>query len=311
MFKNINISFTWIICLIIIYILYNIYIYENFEPENSVNSEKSELNEVWGVNAANQILKAQLPCIDNNNNNNKCDWKIIGKNLKQVAQSNDKIWGVDTDDNIKYCINTKDTPCSNNEDWQTLPISLKQISVSKDSIWGIDNDNIKYCNTTNSSCEGNDWGSIPGNFKNISIGNNNDVWVIDTENNIKYCNNNKTSPCYDDISLWNSVPHNNLNENKDSSGNSVILDQVSVGNDNIWVIKNNGDVFKCDKPCNGNWIRVPGLLNQISVGKDAIWGVDDKNIKYCINTVNYPCIDNKWININNNLPGKLTNVSIK
>ena len=269
MFKNINISFTWIICLIIIYILYNIYIFENFETEES---ELNELNEVWGVNAANQILKAQLPCIDNNNNN-KCDWKIIGDNLKQVAQSNNKIWSIDTDDNLKYCVNTKDTPCSSNEDWQTLPVSLKQISANKDSIWGIDDDNIKYCN------------------------------------------NNKTSPCYDDISLWKSVPHNNLNlnlnESKDSSSNSIILDQVSVCDNNIWVIKNNGDVFKCDKPCNGDWVRVPGLLNQISVGKDAIWGVDDKNIKYCINTVNYPCIDNKWININNNLPGKLTNVSIK
>ena len=310
MFKNINISLAVIICLIILYIFYNIFICENFAIQ------KRESDEVWGVNAANQILKAKLPCLDRNNNI-KCDWKLVGDNLKQVSQSDGKVWAIDNDNNIKYCINTKQTPCSSDEDWKTIPISLKQISVGKDALWGIDNtdsNNIKYCSINNpdSFCEDKDkdWETVPGNFKNISIGKNNDVWVIDSDNNIKYCNNDKNSPCYNDITFWKSVARNNLNETGESE-DSIILNQISTGEDDTWVIKNNGDTFKCNKPCNGNWIRVPGNFRQISVGKDAVWGVNDENIKYCINTVNYPCNDNKWVNINSNLPNKLTNVSVK
>ena len=167
MFININILLAVIICIIILYIFYNIFICENFAIQ------KRESDEVWGVNAANQILKAKLPCLDRNNNI-KCDWKLVGDNLKQVSQSDGKVWAIDNDNNIKYCINTKQTPCSSEEDWKTIPVSLKQISVGKDAVWGVNDENIKYCiNTVNYPCNDNKWvninSNLPNKLTNVSI----------------------------------------------------------------------------------------------------------------------------------------------
>ena len=40
----------------------------------------------------------------------------------------------------------------------------------------------------------------------------------------------------------------------------------------IWGVNNNGHIFICNNPCNGNWRQIDGLLNQIDASDMEVWG---------------------------------------
>ena len=119
------------------------------------------------------------------------------------------------------------------------------------------------------------------------------------------------------------------------------LRQISVGKKNLWGLNEFGMVFKCKKPCVGNWdfipgnftslgsgnkyvwavnpdgkiyrktesgsdewIQIVGNLKQISgVDPKYVWGVDDTNsVFYCKN----PCLNGNWKKI----PGDITMNSV-
>ena len=330
MFKNINIPLTLIICLIIFYITFNVFIVENFVVKSGKKMGKSKLkkkiinkksvvkietpkpSEIWGINDANEIWKAQLPCSDDN----KCSWIPLGDSLKQVSQGNNEIWGIDIDGNIKYCPNTINSPCKDSEDWKDVSGNLEKISVGTNDIWGIDaNGNVKYCNNKTSQCKNglNRWSKIQGTLKQISVGKD-DIWGIDIDNKIKYCNN-KTSQCKKGVNTWSEILSPMSQDKK-----RVIFNQISVGENDVWGVLTNGDIYKCNKECkakncfkrckNDSWQRVQGKLEQISVGNDAVWGVTpDKKIQYCINNKNYPCSAKEpvWKTIDDH---NLSNISI-
>ena len=99
-----------------------------------------------------------------------------------------------------------------------------------------------------------------------------EVWGIDSDNELWKA----SLPCTNNNCNWSKV--------------NGKYKQIFQNSTDIWGITLTNSIFRCSKPCDGNWIKIPGSLNQISIGKDSVWGIDDdKNIKYCNNTITSPC----------------------
>ncbi len=104
-------------------------------------------------------------------------------------------------------------------------------------------------------------------------------------------------PCVDGKCQWTEIPGN--------------LKYISNGEFDIWGTGTNnwGSIFRCDKPCTGNWITVPGSLASVSVGKDMVYGVNDNgNVYQCPHTKEAPCTG-QWTETNGWLgPGGIVSV---
>ena len=54
------------------------------------------------------------------------------------------------------------------------------------------------------------------------------------------------------------------------------LKHVSAsGNGYVWGVNNDGQIFKCKKPCTGQWKRIGGALKQIDGGYAYVYGVNN------------------------------------
>jgi hypothetical protein len=53
--------------------------------------------------------------------------------------------------------------------------------------------------------------------------------------------------------------------------------QISETKDEIYAINIKNEIYKCKKPCDGNWEKVQGTLKQISASSNDMWGVNESN----------------------------------
>ncbi len=104
-------------------------------------------------------------------------------------------------------------------------------------------------------------------------------------------------PCVAGQCQWTEIPGN--------------LKYISNGEFDIWGTGTNawGAIFRCDKPCTGNWITVPGSLASVSVGKDMVYGVNDNGTVFqCPHTKEAPCTG-QWTETDGQLgPGGIVSV---
>lgn len=279
---------------IITYIIYNCFLSENFTTINNTPLE------VWGIDTDNQIWKAPLPC-----DKDKCNWSYVNGRLKHISQGeNDlwgttitnsiwrcskpcngkwiripgsftqvsvgknSVWGIDNN-NIKYCNNTKNSPCTG--DWiiADKPVQSKNIIIpsstdttdTKDTtntreVWAVD-----YINSIwkaplpceNGKCN---WTNVNGAFKQISQGEH-DIWGILPNNSIRRC----SKPC-NGGSEWEKVE-------------GTLLNQISVGKNTVWGVDNNNNIKYCnntkDSPCDGDWLTTnnPVIIPKLPTTKSS------------------------------------------
>ena len=71
---------------------------------------------------------------------------------------------------------------------------------------------------------------------------------------------------------------------------------TASGNGYIWGTNSGDAIYKCAKPCNGQWQRVPGALRQIDGGQERVYGVNSGGHVYTRNVDG----SGKWRHI----PGK-------
>ena len=53
----------------------------------------------------------------------------------------------------------------------------------------------------------------------------------------------------------------------------ALIHVSASGNGYIWGVNKNYQIFKCKKPCNGEWVRIDGGLKQIDGGYGYVYGV--------------------------------------
>ncbi len=85
-------------------------------------------------------------------------------------------------------------------------------------------------------------------------------------------------PCVNNQCQWAQIPGQ--------------LKYISNGEFDIWGTGPGSwaPIWRCEKPCTGNWVSVPGSLATVTVGKDHVFGTNDNgNIYQCPHTKEAPC----------------------
>ena len=58
------------------------------------------------------------------------------------------------------------------------------------------------------------------------------------------------------------------------------LKQITASTNYFWGVNKNDDIFKCKRPCNGNWRKIGGKLMQVDADDDEVWGVNKQHQIY-------------------------------
>ena len=140
---------------------------------------------------------------------------------------------------------------------------------------------------------GQSWTKIPGNLVQVS-GNLNYIWGVDEHMKIYKCNR----PCtggwnlidgllvqldVDDEFVWGVTQNDDIFVRPvDGSGSwrhigGKLIRVSASGNGYVWGTNRAHQIFKCKKPCTGDWQLVDGLLRMIDGGEREVCGVTGSN----------------------------------
>ncbi|MCP4075416.1 MAG: hypothetical protein GY744_04445, partial [Gammaproteobacteria bacterium] len=128
----------------------------------------------WGINSNNEIYRRK----DNDSN-----WERILGSLVQISHGSDSnVWGVNSKDKIYR-------RKADNSGWQNISGALRQISVATDgTVWGVNGKGIIY---RRNDYDGEWIKMISYNnvlFKTVSAGSSTNIWALDKNGDIYYCN---------------------------------------------------------------------------------------------------------------------------
>ena len=195
----------------------------------------TSVNYVWGVNSANQIFRCTQPCTGS--------WTHISGGLQQIDASDEEVWGVISGQIYKR-------PVDGSGSWQRISGSLKHVSASGNGyVWGVNsNDHIFKCKKP---CSGS-WLAVDGRLSQIDAGYD---YVYGVN-------------CLDDIferpvdgsGTWRQIP-------------GKMRHVTAGGKAELFGVNDQGQIFRCRKPCLGNWERIDGGLSQCDASIDEVFGV--------------------------------------
>ena len=199
----------------------------------------ANINYLWGVNAANQIFMCPRPCASGK-------WKQIDGALKQLDVDDQEVWGVNKADQIYK------RPVDGSGKWQNVGGRLKHVSASGHGyIWGVNSgDHIYKCKKP---CSGG-WVGVSGRLKQIDGGQEH-VYGVNSANDAFRLPVNGSGG-------WRHIP-------------GMKLQYISAsGVDEVFAIDPKDNVFRCKKPCVGNFEQMGGQLRQCDATVNGLFGVN-------------------------------------
>ena len=215
-----------------------------WEVVNSVNNGHSHVtgstNHLWSVNGAHQIYRCVRPSLGK--------WVRVDGSLMQVDASDDEVWGVNKAHQIYK------RPVDGSGRWRRISGGLKHVSASGNGyIWGVNNgDQIFNCKKP---CTGQ-WKNIGGRLKQVD-GGYAYVYGVNKAGQVF------TMPI-DGSRGWRHIP-------------AVPMNHITAsGNDEVFATSRQGDVYRCKKPCIGEWEKMASNYNklaQVDGAYDALFGV--------------------------------------
>ena len=146
-------------------------------------------------------------------------------------------------------------PVDGSGSWTRLPGALKHVSASGNGyIWGVNsNDDIYKCKKP---CNGL-WIKVDGKLKQIDGG---EAYVYGVNRN----DDIYTRPV-DGSGRWRQIP-------------GKLRHITASGKDEVFGTNANGEVFRCKKPCVGEWEKIESKnLNQCDGTFNLLVGVDESN----------------------------------
>ena len=202
------------------------------------------LTYVWGVNRQQNIYMCQRPCTGSN-------WRRITGTLRlvQVDVDDTHVWGVNENDDVYH------RPIDGNGEWEHVcDLKLKHVSASGNGfMWGVNsNDSIFKCAKPQCHLVGN-WIQVDGLLKQID-GGDRAVYGVNANNQIY-------SRPVDGSGRWRHIPGS--------------LKCISAsGTYDIYGVNQHNVIFRCRKPCIGDWQVLSGHLIQCDAGANALFGVN-------------------------------------
>ena len=141
---------------------------------------------------------------------------------------------------------------------------LEQITVSTNYFWGVNK--IYDIFTCRRPCNGN-WRKIEGKLMQVDA-DDHEVWGVSEQQNIFKRPVNGSG-------RWTQITGGQI-----SGG---LRHVTASGNGYIWGTNSRDHIYKCAKPCNGQWQHVPGRLRQIDGGHERVYGVNSGGSVYTRN----------------------------
>ena len=199
------------------------------------------LNYIWGVNKAGSIYLTQRPCSGH--------WKQIGGRLIQLDVDDYSVWGINSGHSIYV------RPVDGSGGWKCIGGKLMHISASGSGyVWGVNSAHqIFKCKKP---CNGH-WIRVNGLLKQID-GGEREVCGVNRGGHV-YCRP------VDGSGRWRGI----------SGGFKYVTASSPY---DLYGISTKNELFRCKKPCIGQWIRVGtdkiNNLNQCDGSPNALFGID-------------------------------------
>ena len=212
------------------------------------------------------------------------EWTQIPGGLKHISGSISYVWGVNSGKHVYFC----QRPC-NGRNWKHTPGSLVQLDVDDHEVWGVNAHDGIFMRPIDASC---DWKQIPGKLIHVSASGNGYIWGVNRANHIFKCK----KPC---TGLWVHVGGGlkqidggqravyGVNKNNDIYSRPVDgsggwrhipgnkLKHISAsGTYEVYGVNNADQIFRCKKPCIGEWELLSGRLKQCDATANALLGVN-------------------------------------
>lgn len=210
-------------------------------------------------------------------------WETIPFGLVQVTASANYLWGVNEHDEIFVCTR----PCTS---WTKVPGALVQVDADDQEVWGVNGADEIYKRPVDGS--GGGWKKVPGLLKHVSASGNGYVWGVNGAQDIWKCK----KPC---SGAWVKV----AGKLKQVDGGEGYVYGVNAagavfarpidgrppgwrnipgklkhitasGQREVFGVDDNDLIWRCKKPCIGDWEHVEGLLVQCDGTYDAVFGVN-------------------------------------
>ena len=191
---------------------------------------------LWGTNRHDHIYVCTRPCTGRN-------WRRIPGGLKQVDASDEEVWGVNAADDIYK------RPVDGSGGWVKVTGKLSHVSASGNGyIWGVNaKEQIFKCKKP---CSGR-WEIVDGTLKQIDAG---PAYVYGVS-----CNNIYARPV-DGSGSWRQIP-------------GSLKHVTASGRDEIYGVNSDDEIYRCKKPCVGDWERIEGTLMQCDATINGLFGV--------------------------------------
>ena len=175
----------------------------------------------------------------------------VSGGLVWITGSVNYIWGVDPKHQIHYC------PQLCDGDWTRVdgPL-LKQVDANDYEVWGVNNKNHLYKHPVDGS---GDWICIPGTYYHVSASGSGYIWTIQSDNRCAYkCK----KPCNLPAS-WSIV-----------DDHTCSLKQLDAGEQYLYAVNSTNHILSCPVDGSGSWRVVPGQMTHVTVGPHEIYGID-------------------------------------
>ena len=197
----------------------------------------ANINYLWAISSetANNVYLCARPC--------KGVWKKIPGTLKQLDVDDQEIWGV----NKGYAIFKR--PVDGSGKWVNVKGGLIHVSASGNGyIWGVNRPHQIY--RCKKPCNGK-WIRVPGLLKQVD-GGQKYVYGVNKANNIY-------SAPVDGSKGWRQIP-------------GKLKYVTASGLYDIYGVNINNNIFRCKKPCLGDFELLSGSLNQCEATVNGLFG---------------------------------------
>lgn len=186
------------------------------------------------------------------------DWKNVDGSLEKVSADDQNVWGVNAGGEIYR------RPLDGSGAWQRIAGGLADISASGLGwIWGVNAGGEVWRCGKPCAPDGSGWVRVDG-WPNAD---DRPVQVSADETHVWAVSGNGTihRRPVDGSGTWESV-------------RGEVQHLTASGDGLLWAVQSDGRVWKCDKPCTGDWKLTGGwrqddVIQQVSAGATYLWAV--------------------------------------
>ena len=171
----------------------------------------------------------------------------------QVDADDSEVWGV----NSAYQIFKR--PVDGSGGWTRVRGGLKHVTASGNGwIWGVNrHDQIFRCAKP---CSGR-WYGVPGSLSQIDGGQDR-VYGVNSGGNIY-------ARLVDGSGSWRNIPWGQ---------NTQRMKQITAsGSNEVFGVTTTKEVYRCKKPCLGEWEKMAGHLKQVEAATHGVYGITCDN----------------------------------